>query len=734
MSAAQPIPLLYSGQAGNYFGTEYEGLPAAVHPSIDEAGQLLLSQGLVYKGKLTCSQFSQIEIYAYATTDQRLTVSIMGGESGLGGIDCVSRFLDDSFLTTTTVQVIPNAYDAQKLFRISFPELNAVELLEQHSTFVREFEQRCGAAQAISADLLAIARMVDEYTIRQQSNIGHGWLQFAGGFAQASVAQMMGDDDAEEQDDEHDNDDEDDAERIEYDEDRASPLVRAILQDDLAQVESLLKAGAELNPNSWDIEMPLVAAVYRGNPVMIQALIAAGANLDRIDVPIDICPIGMAIKQNRPDLVKLLLDAGASPEGGDMSWTGLTLTIKQHNLPIFQMLLEAGADPNANMEDGDRAIMHAAWEGSLEMVKLLIAHGADVNAWSQGETAIMSAARNAHQAVYDYLYPLVDAETRRYADKHGQKEIDRGIKRKAREGNKLAEKLGDAALFGKLATVQQLLAEGADPNAITACGKSPLMMAAMYGHKGVIAALLDAGADPNLSGEEEFEEGTTALMYIASSFFASNRADVIKFLVDRGANPNVQDDKGKTALMRAGTNTDAVRALIEAGADVNLRDNAGNTALMSGTWAIQQVLHRAGASKEGLNDVALFEAACEGDLTKLEALLQAGATVNYGDGKALVAAAGKGNLAIVDRLIQAGADAKLGWKTGMTPIAEAAYAGYLDIVERLLSAGADPFQRTRDNEFYDALDYARTGKAEGHHKGKDHAAIIELLERLSEQR
>jgi ankyrin repeat protein len=238
---------------------------------------------------------------------------------------------------------------------------------------------------------------------------------------------------------------------------------------------------------------------------------------------------------------------------------------------------------------------------------------------------------------------------------------------------------------------------------------------------------LDAGADPNLGSDEQFEEGTTALMYIASSFFASNRAEVIKLLVDRGADLNAQNDKGQTALLLALQNTDAVKASIEAGADLNLRDNNGNSAMMLGTWAVQRLLRQAGASEEGLNDVALVDAARQGNLTKIEELLHSGANVNYSDGSALVAAAQKGHLAIVDRLIQAGADVNLGWKSGFTPIAAAAYSGYLDVVERLLSAGANPFQRTHDDEYDDALDYARRGQAEGHHKGKDYAAIIELF-------
>lgn len=205
---------------------------------------------------------------------------------------------------------------------------------------------------------------------------------------------------------------------------------------------------------------------------------------------------------------------------------------------------------------------------------------------------------------------------------------------------------------------------------------------------------------------------------------------MIQFLVSRGANVNAQDDKGQTALMMAGENTDAVKALIEAGADVNVRDREGNTALMMGSWAVQQLLKQAGASEEGLNNVALVEAAGQGNLSKVEDLLQAGANVNYADGSALVAAAGKGNLALVDRLIEAGADVNLGWKTGFTAIAEAAYRGHFAIVERLLAAGADPFQRTHDGEFDNALEAAQRGKAEGHYKG-NHDAIIERLRQQS---
>ena len=361
MSTNQPKHLIYSGQGGDYFGTEYVKLPENVHGSILEIGQLLANQGMVYVGKLICSQFHQIEIYSYISPENHLAISVIAQESNFGGIDCISRFTDNSYLTTTTVQVIQNAYQEQGLFRVSLPNLNPVELISQHLEYVKDFEKRCGEVQTIFDDLVAIAHMVDEYTIRQQSNPGHGLLQFTSGLATGGMSQVMEND---------------------VDEDENIPL---------------------------------------------------------------------------------------------------------------------------------------------------------------------------------------------------------------------SEKLGDAAMYGKLAKVEQLIAEGADVNAITECGKTPLMLAAMYGHKSVMEALLNAKADPNLGGEEEFEEGTTALMCIASSLFASNRPEIIKFLVNRGADVNAHNDNGETALIVACDNADSVKALIEAGADVNQADNEGNTPIMLADWAVQQLLREAGA-------------------------------------------------------------------------------------------------------------------------------------------
>jgi hypothetical protein len=183
MSATKSMTLLYNGRTGDYFGSESTALPRDVAPSIDRAGKLLTDRGLNYLGMLTCSQFAQIEVYVYVTPDRQVAVSLMATRSDLGGIDCVSKFADDSFLTNTTVRVVPGAYDAQQLFRFSYPQLNAVELLAQHLKTIPQFESRCGKVQPINTDLCSIARTIDEYNIRQKTNNGNGFITYAGAFA-----------------------------------------------------------------------------------------------------------------------------------------------------------------------------------------------------------------------------------------------------------------------------------------------------------------------------------------------------------------------------------------------------------------------------------------------------------------------------------------------------------------------------------------------------------------------
>ena len=109
-------------------------------------------------------------------------------------------------------------------------------------------------------------------------------------------------------------------------------------------------------------------------------------------------------------------------------------------------------------------------------------------------------------------------------------------------------------------------------------GKSLLECAAKNPYHQVLRFLLDAGADVNAKDEN----GRTALME-GTTYAASNT----KELLDAGADVNAQDKDGRTAMMTAAlTKYPAtspaviIEVLLNAGADTNLRDKDGQTALM----------------------------------------------------------------------------------------------------------------------------------------------------------
>ena len=195
----------------------------------------------------------------------------------------------------------------------------------------------------------------------------------------------------------------------------------------------------------------------------------------------------------------------------------------------------------------------------------------------------------------------------------------------AKKQDRLNERLIDASMNGRLHRVVEALEEGADLEARDSNGKTALMRAAFYGKVRVVNKLLQAGADPNARAAERHgdrpgrEDGTTALMQVADGVFIGNHDEVIRALVEGGADVNLHDSHGQTALMWACERTPlAAKTLLELGAKVDLHDNHGETALMKAVKhadhpffrqacaEIIALLKQHGATEEGLDVVDLL--------------------------------------------------------------------------------------------------------------------------------
>lgn len=145
------------------------------------------------------------------------------------------------------------------------------------------------------------------------------------------------------------------------------------------------------------------------------------------------------------------------------------------NVSIVRLLISHGADVNAASSKGYSALHVAAAEGIRQIVDILLTHGADVNARdSQGITALDLAAEAGRNAIVHLL-------------------IAKGASTAMCDG-KGNTALHYAAWAGNASTVEVLLDAGSDLEARNAKGETPLAIAARTGNTDVAVALLRHGA------------------------------------------------------------------------------------------------------------------------------------------------------------------------------------------------------------------------------------------------
>src|SRR5579864_173424 len=252
-------------------------------------------------------------------------------------------------------------------------------------------------------------------------------------------------------------------------------------------------------------------------------------------------------------------------------------------------------------------------------------------------------------------------------------------------------------------------------------GATPVMYAAIHGSEDCVRFLLEHGADPNVRNGA----GATALMWAAGD------PGKVRLLLARGAQVNVASEDGRTPLMIAAHYQDAAasaRLLLEAGADVNARDLQGSTALMqaatTGDIEILKVLVAKGANvnaKASSGATALTNAVRFQCLRCMEFLIDQGADVKASTKRGLTALAMAAPLrepAITKTLLAKGAEVNTRNDEGYTPLMFSAYSDFLnaETVKTLLDKGADATVRGNDGET--ALSLAQK---------RGNTAVVELL-------
>ncbi|KAJ7759531.1 ankyrin repeat-containing domain protein [Mycena metata] len=241
----------------------------------------------------------------------------------------------------------------------------------------------------------------------------------------------------------------------------------------------------------------------------------------------------------------------------------------------------------------------------------------------------------------------------------------------------------------------------AETEGTAAANVNDLFVASQNGHLDVVKFLIEHGADVNA----ENEDGCTSL-YLASR---NGRLEVVKFLIEHGANINASDNDGYTSLSIASANghLDVVKFLIEHGADINAKDQDGHltslyVASANGHLDVVKFLIEHGANIGASNKdgwTSLYLASTYGRLKVVKFLIEHGADINASDKggyTSLYVASANGHLEVVKFLIEHGADINAKTWDGYTSLAIASLNGHLDVVKFLIEHGADVNAKDKD--------------------------------------
>jgi ankyrin repeat protein len=231
------------------------------------------------------------------------------------------------------------------------------------------------------------------------------------------------------------------------------------------------------------------------------------------------------------DMVAFLLSKGANATiASDEGLTPLMEVSIEGHVGVARLLLEhmGGEGMNARDVQGKTALFHAAGNGYEDMVALLLSKGADATiASNHGLTPLMQVSIEEHVGVARLLLEHMGRE---------------GLDTKDIAG---MTALHHAASWGYDEVVSLLLAKGSNTTIESNGGLTPLMHASANGHGEVARLLFEHMEGEGIDTQDD--RGKTALYHAAFK----GHDGMVSFLLAKGADPNITDLDGRTALVCA---------------------------------------------------------------------------------------------------------------------------------------------------------------------------------------
>ncbi|MCA8993723.1 MAG: ankyrin repeat domain-containing protein [Planctomycetaceae bacterium] len=308
-------------------------------------------------------------------------------------------------------------------------------------------------------------------------------------------------------------------------------LMTAARTGKVGAVSALISHGADVNAKERRNQTAIMWAAAEGNADVVATLIDAGADY-KIPLPSGFTPFFFAIRQGHADVVKLFLAKGidindtmnverAARNGPANGTTALHLAVENGHFELALELLNAGADPNASKVgytalhamtwvrkpirgDGDPPPIGSGKISSLELVRQLVAHGADVNArhgkHQSGSdrlskthaTPLLLAAETGDLPLIQLLVELGANPLLPNADDCTPLLAASGVGVLS-DGDESAGTEEDA-----IATILFLIKQGADINAVDKSGKTAMHGAAFKSWSKLVQVLAENGADINV--------------------------------------------------------------------------------------------------------------------------------------------------------------------------------------------------------------------------------------------